>query len=143
MAAKLAGLTQALGPTSMHPVIHFKSRIFDIAAEPENPINPIPGTSLLDWLRRRIPEISEPEPEDWGWYSDLSLHGRNYLVGSCAHESPDGNHEWVLQIDKSRTVKEKLFGQAKMTVADPCFALIQKLLQEEPGFTDLSVVSGP
>ena len=127
----------------MHPVIHLKSRIFDIAAEPENPINPIPGTSLLVWLRERIPEMSQAAPEDWGWYSDLPLDGRSYLIGSCAHESPDGNHEWVLQIDKFRSLKEKLLGQARMTTADPCFALIQRLVQSEPGFTEISVESGP
>ena len=127
----------------MHPVIHFQSRAFDIAAEPENPINPIPGSSLLDWLRSQIPSMSEPAPEDWGWYSDLTHNGKNYLVGSCAHESSDGNHEWVLQIDKSRSLKEKMFGQAKMSTDDPLFSLVYGLIQQEPGFTDVTVESGP
>jgi hypothetical protein len=127
----------------MHPVIHFQSRIFDLRSEPENPINPIHGSSLLDWLRPRIPNMSDPSPEDWGWYSHLTLEGRSYLIGSCAHESPDGNHEWVLQIDKSRSLKEKLFGQAKMATTDPCFVLICGLIQQESGFTSISVESGP
>ena len=127
----------------MHPVIHFQSRIFDLSAEPVNPINPIPGSSLLDWLRRHIPAMSDPSPEDWGWYSHLVQDGRNYLIGSCAHECQDGNHEWVLQIDKPRTLKEKLFGQAKMTATDPCFTLVHGIIQREPGFTSISVESGP
>ena len=127
----------------MHPVIHFQSRIFDIGAEPGNPINPIPGSSLLEWLRHRIPAMSDPAPEDWGWYSHLTLNGRSYLIGSCAHESADGNHEWVLQIDKRRSLKEKLLGQARMTATDPCFALVHGLVQQEPGFSAISVENGP
>ena len=120
----------------MHPVIHFQSRIFDLTAELENPINPIPGSSLLDWLRQHVPAMSDPSPEDWGWYSELSLDGRDYLIGSCAHESQDGDHEWVLQIDKARSLREKLFGQAKMTTADPCFTLmhaVPKNTRTKPG----------
>ena len=116
----------------MHPVIHFQSRIFDLNAEPQNPINPISGSSLLEWLRSRIPTMSAPAPEDWGWYSHLELAGRTYLVGSCAHESPDGNHEWVLQIDKNRSFKENLLGHAKMDMSDPCFSLVHDLIQQEP-----------
>ena len=127
----------------MHPVIHFQSGVFDLNAEPENPINPIPGSSLLDWLRCHIPAMSDPSPEDWGWYSHLVVDGRNYLIGSCAHESADGNHEWVLQIDKTRSLKEKLLGQAKMAITDPCFILVHGLIQQEPGFTSISVESGP
>ncbi len=130
----------------MHLVIHFQSRLFDLAGEPENPINPIPGTSLLEWLRTHVPEnlaMSAPEAEDWGWYSQVSWQGRTYMVGACAHESPDGNHEWVLQIDKSRSVKERLLGQAKMSPDDPCFSYFHSLITQEPTFTDISVERGP
>ena len=127
----------------MHPVIHFQSRKFDLSVEPKNPINPIPGSSILGWLRERIPSMSDPSPEDWGWYSSLVQDGRNYLIGSCANESPDGNHEWVLQIDKTRSLKEKLLGQAKLTNADPCFALVYSLISQESGFTDITVENGP
>jgi hypothetical protein len=130
----------------MHPVIHFQSRLFDIAKEPANPINPIPGASLLEWLRAKLPSdmaMSPPAAEDWGWYADLRFAGRSYLVGSCAHESADGNHEWVLQIDKSRSLTEKLFGQAKLDTDDPCFSLIHRLILQEPAFTDISVERGP
>lgn len=130
----------------MHPVIRFHSRLFDLSKEPENPINPIPGISLLEWLRAKVPAsvcLSEPAAEDWGWYSDARIADRGYLVGACANESPDGNHEWVLQIDKYRSFTEKLFGQEKMTGDDPCVALIHALILQEPAFTEVSVESGP
>ena len=63
----------------MHPVIHFQSRLFDVAREPENPINPIRGTSLLEWLRAHVPAhlaMSAPEAEDWGWYSHVDWRVR-------------------------------------------------------------------
>ena len=64
----------------MHPVIHFQSRLFDVAREPENPINPIRGTSLLEWLRAHVPAhlaMSAPEAEDWA--------GTLTLIGEYGH----------------------------------------------------------
>jgi len=129
----------------MNPVIHFNSRQFDLTLEHENPINPIRGSSLLDWLRERVPsslEMTETEAEDWGWYSSVNWEGRNYLVGSSAHENVDGNHEWVLQIDKKRSDKEILLGQAKMTTNDPCFTFFKKLIEIEPSFTEVTFMIG-
>jgi hypothetical protein len=63
----------------MHPAIHFQSRLFDVAREPENPINPIRGTSLREWLRAHVPAhlaMSAPEAEDWGWYSHVDWRVR-------------------------------------------------------------------
>lgn len=130
----------------MHPVIHFKSNRFDISSEPENPINPIRGVSLLKWLFERVPKdlgMSEPDAEDWGWYSYVTWQGRRYLVGACAHESPDGNHEWVLQLDKTRSVVERLLGRARLTTDDHVLTLIMGLISSEPTFTEVSVESGP
>ena len=71
-SAELSGI--ALRPHTMHPVIHFQSRLFDVAREPENPINPIRGTSLLEWLRAHVPAhlaMSAPKAKDWGRYSHV------------------------------------------------------------------------
>lgn len=130
----------------MHPVIRFNSKMFDVSIEPENPINPIRGSSLLAWLRERMPQgsaMSEPAAEDWGWYSHLDWHGRTYLIGSSANEEPDGDHEWVLQIEKSRSLRERLLGRAKMTDSDPCFQYLRDLMAKEPSFANLMVELGP
>ena len=126
----------------MHPVIRFQSRLFNLAAEPKNPINPIHGWSLLEWLRTRVPtglEMSAPDAEDWGWYAGANWQGRSYMIGACANESDDGNHEWVVQIEKSRSMKERLLGRAAMSADDPCFLLVWNLIEEEPAFTDVAV----
>ena len=130
----------------MHLVIHFESRLFDISDEPENSINPIRGISLLLWLRSRVHahlNMSAPEPEDWGWYSNVEWQGRNYMISACAHESPDGNHEWILQIEKSRSFKERLLGKEKLSPEDPCYSYIYTLVAEEPSFTEIAAVCGP
>lgn len=130
----------------MRSVIIFHSKLFDVSRELENPNNQISGTSLLEWLRVRVEadlEMSAPESEDWGWYSDVNWQGRSYMIGSSANESPDGNHEWVLQIVKSRSVKERLLGQAKMLADDPCFLYFHGLITQEPAFTEISVERGP
>jgi hypothetical protein len=130
----------------MHPVIHFKSRRFDLSSEPGNPINPIRGASLLDWFRAKLPAelgIAAAEPEDWGWYTHVTWRGRQYLIGTCAHEADDGDHEWVVQIDKSRTFMERILGRERMTEDDPVFTLVRSLIENEPGFTEFSVERGP
>ena len=109
--------------THMAHVIRFTTTMFDISKERPNPINPIPGESLLLWLRERAgPDltVSEPDAEDWGWYSYVKWKGRSYLLGSSASEDDDGDREWILQIDKHRSVSEKLLGRAKMSVDDEC-----------------------
>lgn len=122
-------------------VIHFKSRLFDVSSEPENPINPIRGLSLLGWLAQRLPPemaMSEPDAEDWGWYAYVTSQGREYLVGACVHESPDGNHGWVLQIEKRRSVIEQLLGRNRFATDDPVASTIVGLLSRETSFTDVA-----
>jgi len=126
----------------MHAAIHFRSSLFDVSREPENPINPIKGSSLLDWLRECVPTnlaMTDKDAEDWGWYCDVTWEGRDYLVGSCAQERDDGNHEWILQIDKLRSFKEKLFGFSKMTADDACFLFFKRLIENEQSFTEVTI----
>jgi len=130
----------------VNKVITFKTSMFDVSQEEENPINPIYGQSLLNWLKDRISKVallSNPDAEDWGWYSTLNWCERNYLVGAIAYfeegDDPKGEIEWILQIDKSRTFKEKLLGQEKLTVKDSLFQLIKKTLDEESNFTGVCV----
>ena len=131
-----------VGGHIMHPVIHFQSRLFDVSVEPENPNNPVAGTSLLEWLRVRVPAdvaMSAPQSEDWGWYCDVTWRGRHYMIGASASQSTDGNHQWVLQVVKFRSFKERLLGKARMLPDDPCFAYFHGLILQEPAFTDVSV----
>ena len=126
----------------MTRVIRFNTARFDVAKERPNPINPIPGESLLLWLRERAKphvEVTEPDAEDWGWYSFVDWKGRQYLLGSSASDEDSGQREWILQIDKQRSVKEALMGREKMAADDDCAQFFQQLLEDEPSFTSVSV----
>jgi hypothetical protein len=130
----------------MARVIRFTTSKFDVSKERPNPINPIPGESLLLWLRSQVlPEVdmSEPDAEDWGWYSSVEWKGRLYMIGSSASEEEGGEREWILQIDKHRSVKEKLFGNEKMSQDDECAAYFQRLLEGEASFNAISVDPEP
>lgn len=126
----------------MTRVICFHTNKFDISTERPNPINPIPGESLLLWLAERAkPQalVSSPAAEDWGWYSDIKWDDRSYMLGSSASLQGDGDCEWVLQVVKWRSFMEKLLGRAGMTADDTCANFFQALLEKEPSFKRVSV----
>ncbi len=126
----------------MAVVIRFTTDYFDVSRERENPINPIPGESLLLWLQERIGTthaMTPPDAEDWGWYSVLEWEAREYLIGASAEEAEDGRYEWILQVDKIRSVSEKLLGREKMATDDPCAARLKELLAAEPAFHGLTL----
>ena len=131
----------------MARVLRFYTAAFDVTKERPNPINPIPGESLLLWLIERakgVVEISAPATEDWGCYSYAEWKGRQYLLGASAcDEEEDGQREWILQIDKHRSVKEKLLGRARMSQDDECAQYFQGLLEEEASFQRVSVDPAP
>jgi hypothetical protein len=123
----------AVRPCNMARVLRFHTAVFGVTKERPNPVNPIAGESLLLWLIEQgngAVEISTPAAEDWGWYSYAEWKGRKYLLGaSTCDEEEDGQREWVLQIDKQRSVKEKLQGRTKMSHDDECAQYFQGLLE--------------
>ena len=122
-------------------VIWFTSDKFDLAKEDPNPINPFHGQSLLQWIRQQLDgryEVTEPDYEDWGWYSDIDFEGRSYMLGAHGNEA-EGTVEWALAFDKHRTLWEKLTGKATMTDDDPCFAFILDLIRKQPDFANVDV----
>ena len=123
-------------------VIRFTTSLFDVTKERQNPINPIPGESLLLWLRERARprfDVSEPDAEDWGWYSSVIDNGRHYMLGASASDPEHGDREWVLQIVKHRSFVERLLGREKMSEADECALFFQNLLTDEVSFKGVSV----
>jgi hypothetical protein len=61
---------------------------------------------------------------------------------SGADEDEEGRRaavtEWTVQVEKHRTLREKLLGRARLDAADSCLRLIAAVLEREPGFADLS-----
>lgn len=129
----------------MNEAIYFKTSMFDPSKEEENPINPIYGSSLINWLKERLSgeyEIEEAMPEDWGWYSYINFKGRDYLIGSIAYFESGKNTsdiEWVFQVNKIRTLKEALLGREKMGVENECFIFFKSLFEQEPEINSVEV----
>ncbi|WP_372880764.1 hypothetical protein [Psychromonas sp.] len=130
----------------MNQTIYFKTTMFDLAKEKKNPINPIYGASLLDWLREELQnqfEITAPDAEDWGWYSEFEYQGSRYLLGACAlfeeGDDPTRELEWVFQMDKYRSIAEKLMGKNKMTTEDSCFVFFKEMFEKQPQINEVKV----
>jgi hypothetical protein len=122
-------------------VISFTTKKFDVSKEQPNPINPIYGQSLLLWLQDKAKEvtISPPDYEDWGWYSYLEWKGRSYMIGASASEADDGSYEWVFQIDKYRSLVDKLLGREKMNSDDECLRYFKSVFDSEPEFKSVLI----
>ena len=60
-------------------------------------------------------------------------------LGSSASEEESGEREWILQIEKQRSWREKLLGWAKMDKDDACARYFRRTLENEPAFNNVSV----
>jgi len=128
----------------MAHVISFRSRKFDVMAETPNPTNPIAGQSVLRWLRAELGKAqyvaTEPDTEDWGWYIDVTGNDGSYLVGASAdaHGSTP-EVEWVIQVHKHRSMKDKLLGRNTMAMDDALVALIERIVRGDSQISEVSV----
>ena len=126
-------------------VITFRSARFDIAGERPNPINPIAGESVLRWLREKLSEsryeTTEPDAEDWGWYIDVKADGAAYLVGASGEADDDapGHVDWTIQIDRHRSLKDKLTGSNKLAADDRLSAAIERLVRQDADAAEIEV----
>ena len=125
-------------------VIAFRTARFDVSKESPNPINPIAGQSVLNWLRPALAvatyRSTEPGTEDWGWYMDVEGPGGAYLVGASA--DADGGTtgvEWVVQVHRARSMKDKLLGRNKLEPGDPLCSLIERLVRADNAMEVVSV----
>jgi hypothetical protein len=128
----------------MAHLIAFRTDRFNISQEPSNPINPIAGHSVLNWLREELAKAAyqstEPDTEDWGWYIEVEGESGAYLVGASADaEGTTSEVDWMVQVHKRRSLKEKLLGRNRMAADDPLFALIERLVRADKRMAQVSV----
>ncbi len=124
----------------MAKIIRFTTDLFDISKEDENPINPIYGQSLLLWLKNKIQnsyDFTTPNCEDWGWYSMINFEGRTYMLGASCLAENKNKLEWILQIDKPRSIWEIILGKEKMTKNDKCFLYFKNIIETESSFKNV------
>jgi hypothetical protein len=128
----------------MAHLISFATGRFDVSKETPNDINPIAGEGVLTWIRERLTgtgySSTTPSTEDWGWYMNVERAGVSYLVGASGEpERPPPDMDWIVQIHKNRSLKDKLTGKNKLTTDDQLMALLEKLIRGEPSFRDVTV----
>ena len=131
-------------PGGMACVLTLTTSQFDISRETPNPINPIAGQGILLWIRGKLEGTSfvatVPEPEDWGWYMDVTGRGANYLVGASGEAGGESTDvDWTIQVHKHRTAMEKLTGRNKLAEDDALVSLLAKLFRDTPGFRDVEI----
>jgi hypothetical protein len=125
-------------------VISFRTARFDVSKETPNPINPIAGESVLNWLRAALAgedyRSTAPGTEDWGWYMDVEGPAGAYLVGASAEaDGATTDVEWVVQVHRARSMKDKLLGRNKLSAGDPLCSLIERLVRADTQIELLSV----
>ena len=126
----------------MPHLITFQSNKFEPQAERENPINPIAGEAVLKWLRKQLApdyELSNPEPEDFGWCSSVSSGDNVYLVVASADLDQEQPIEWAIQIDRRRGIMDTLRGRNRHEPDDPLTAAIKSAVESEADFQEISV----
>jgi len=128
----------------MAQIISFSTGTFDVSKETPNPINPIFGEGVLNWVRDKLSgtpyQASRPETEDWGWYITVEGNGATYMVGASGQpERPAPDMDWIIQVHKERSFKDKLTGRNKMTQDDPFVALLERFIRGEHAFRNISV----
>ena len=128
----------------MAHIISFRTQKFDVTKETPNSVNPIAGQSVLTWLRAELTKAdytaTEPDTEDWGWYMDVTSNDGSYLVGASA--DADGSTrdvEWVIQVHKHRSMKDKLLRRNTLADDDRLVALIERIVRAEPQISDVAV----
>ena len=125
-------------------VIYFSTDKFDPAKETLNPINPIPGQSVLLWLREQLVgttyTATEPDTEDWGWYIDVSGNGVSYMIGASGEPNQSsGLVDWILQVHKHRTLRQKLTGNNKLERNDELVELLTDVIRGDSTMRDISI----
>jgi hypothetical protein len=127
----------------MTHLITFSTSQFDVSAETPNPINPIAGQGVLEWLRDRLRsvgyEVTAPEPEDWGWYVHVEGPESSYLVGASADADQPEPREWTIQIHRQRSMMDKLMGRNKLADTEPLTAHIERFVRESAGAQSVQV----
>lgn len=128
----------------MAHLISFRTSKFDISQEMPNPINPIAGQSLLIWLQHQLInaqyKMTEPDAEDWGWYIIVDSVDGSYLVGASAEtDNTDLLIDWIIQVHKNRSLKDKFFGKNKLATNDPFFSHIEQLIRTDCAFECIDV----
>lgn len=120
----------------MAHVISFKTAKFDPSKEKANPIKPIAGLGVLEWIRAALKvtayTATMPDAGDAGWYMDVRRDKASYKVKvSGRPEAGSAEVKWTVQIHSHRSFLDKLRGRNHMPTDDALAAIILTLIRKD------------
>ncbi len=127
--------------------ITFESKRFDLSKEKENPIKPIRGISIGEWLAPILAadgvQVTEINAEVSGWYLSATLAGSKYSVGFVGLPATDDDEapELVISIDQQRSFVDRLTFKGKMGADDPLLLKIRGIVEEQTDFSEVDVAA--
>ena len=132
----------------MAHLVSFVTAKFDVSKEAPNPINPIAGESVLIWLHQMLTQAGYycdlPETEDWGWYAYAGRDVAQYLLGASADVDittykAGTDLEWIVQLHRLRSFKDRLFGRNKLSRDDALFGCIAEILRADSEIRQVTI----
>jgi len=126
----------------MSHIISFKTAKFDPSKEKANPIKPVAGAGVLEWIRAALKDTpytaTLPTAKDTGWYMDVRREKASYLVGASGRpEAGSAEVEWTVQIHSHRSFIDKLRGRNHMPTNDALAAIVLTLIRKDDAIKDV------
>lgn len=125
-------------------IIRFRSRRFNLSKVGPHFINPCCfGEDVAQWLRPKLAamqiETSEPYQEDWGWELPATCGDNSYYLCMSGNADREGTDEgeWRIIVEKRRSLWQRLSGKGRIVLHDPMFGMIDQVLAEEPGISNV------
>ena len=126
--------------------ITFETDLFNLSEEQEHFINPCCfGEDLAVWLKGHLEKrsyvVDEPGQEDWGWYLELESEEQRYFLAVNGNASEDEENvnmgEWMVFVQKRRSLMETLTKKGKIAMDDSLVACIKSILSAEDGIVNV------
>lgn len=129
----------------MHHLFFQTSGFRDPASRVEQNINAIEGYRLAcflrDGLRAKGIACDEVGDEDYGWCFSARHGTQPYFCTTALDPNPDHPLEMLanINVQKHRSLKDKLLNRNPQTAADPVTAIVESLLLSHPEVRDLKL----
>jgi hypothetical protein len=126
--------------------ITFETDRFNLSDVQEHFINPCCfGEDLATWLKGQLEKhsyaVDVPGQEDWGWYLDVESEESRYLLainGNSNEKEENVNMgEWMVFVQKRRSLMETLTKKGKITDDDPLVLCIKSILSAQDGIANV------
>jgi len=125
-------------------ILKFSSNKFGAISSTELSNNPEQGYALAEMLRNEFRTLNYQTDESvseisWGWCFYMRYYRQQYMIGTLAYADPSSEKtgskstsdavKYLVQFDKTRSLKERLFKQNQFTSDEPIIDLTAAILK--------------